>query len=161
MNVNQQRKSPAGRPPKFAEASAPVTVTLPLRTLDALRFIDRDRARAIVKCVDAVDGAGGTAAGRVELVKTFEGFGLIIVPPCPSLSGLERLRLVEIAPERFLLVALGDYSAQALELELVDLMEKLPQDAEDLAHLGELRRVLSRHRRQESIASGRLLLIGL
>ena len=158
----QQRKSSAGRPPKFSEASCPVTITLPIRTLEALQAVDADRARAIVMCVDTVAGSGEKPANRVEVIEAFEGFGMIIMPPCPSLRKLECLRLVEIAPERFLLVALGDYSAQTLELDIQDLLENLAPESEDEGPvLAELKQVLSRNRRQENITSGRLLLIGL
>jgi len=43
-----------GRPRKFQEASRPVTVTLPQRTLELLSTFDEDRGRAIVKVTDAV-----------------------------------------------------------------------------------------------------------
>ena len=162
MQEKQQKKSPAGRPPKFAEDSAPVTVTLPLRTLEALRRVNRDRAKAIVACADVVAGRDGAAPKGVEIVKTFEEFGLILVPDCPSLRKMARLRLVEIAPDRFLLVTVGDYSAQDLELDLLDIMERLaPEDEAERPLLEELRQVLSRHRRRDSIASGQILLIGL
>lgn len=161
MNT-QQRKVSAGRPPKFTEPSCPVTITLPLRTIEALQRVDRDRAKAIVMCVDAVAGNDESAARRVQLIETFPGFGMIIIPPSPSLRKLEQLRLVEIAPERFLLVALGDYSAQTLELDIQDLLENLAPESEDEGPvLAELKQVLSCNRRQENITSGRLLLIGL
>ena len=134
---------------------------MPLRTLEALQRIDKDRAKAIVACADAVAG-GESDRNRIEIIEVFEGVGLIIVPPCPSLRTLERLRLVEIAPERFLLVAVGDYSVETLELDILDLMEYLPPDdeAERMA-LGELKQVLSRHRRRATITSGSIFLIGL
>lgn len=162
MGKKEQRKSPAGRPPKFAEASCPVTVTLPLRTLDALQRIDKDRAKAIVSCVNAVVEGENAAPKGVEIVTAFEGFSLIIVPPCPCLDRLERLRLVEIAPDRFLLVVAEGYSVQMLELDLLDLMEDLAPEAEtERRLLTELKLVLSRHRRQESIKSGQILLLAL
>ena len=159
MEAKRQRKSTTGRPPKFDEASTPVTVTLPLRTLEALRSIDRDRARAIVKCVDAASG-GPPAPVGIEIINAFGPFSLIVVPPCPSLGKLAGLRLVEIAPDRFLLVTVGDYSTQDLELDLHDLMEKQPpEDEAERALLDELRHMLARHRRQESITGGKILLI--
>ena len=159
MDAKRQRKSPSGRPPKFGEASAPVTVTLPLRTLEALRRIDRDRAKAIVRCVDAASG-DAPAPKDIEIINAFGAFSLIVVPACPSLRKLAGLRLVEIAPERFLLVTAEDYSTQALELDLLDLMEKQPpEDETERTLLDELRQVLSRHRRRESISGGKILLI--
>lgn len=161
MEAKRQRKSPSGRPPKFDEASTPITVTLPLRTLEALRRIDRDRARAIVKCVDAASGDAPPPKG-IEIINAFGEFSLIVVPPCPSLRRLAGLRLVEIAPDRFLLVGVGDYTAGALELELMDLIEKLsPEEESERALLDELRLILSRHRRLENITGGKILLIDM
>ena len=55
-----------GRPAKFDEPSRPVTITLPDRILERLEEIDGDRAKAVVKAVEAVlaGGPGGPAAGH-------------------------------------------------------------------------------------------------
>lgn len=150
----------AGRPPKFAEASAPITVTLPLRTLESLRHIDQDRAKAIVKCADTVVATALADRKRVEIIKVVEGSGLIIIGPCPSLHKLPGLRLVEIAPLRFLLVIMQGYSPHALELDIIDIIDKLaPEEDEERALLSELRHELSFHRRQESMVSGEILFV--
>ena len=47
MKQQTLQKQSAGRPPKFDEASAPVTVTLPLRTLEALRPLGWEPSRFI------------------------------------------------------------------------------------------------------------------
>ncbi len=162
MSTKKIRKKSAGRPPKFEEASAPVTVTLPLRTLTSLQRIDQDRAKAIVKCADAVVAATLADRKRVEIIKVFEGSGLIVIGPCPSLHQLPSLRLVEIAPLRFLLVIMKGYSPHALELDIMDIIDRLaPEESEERALLSELRLELSFHRRQESMVSGELLFVDI
>ena len=109
------KKSSPGRPPKFEEASSPVTVTLPLRTLEILARVDRDRAKAIVKCADAMADAALGDKKRVEIIRVCEGSGLIVIGPCPSLRRIPGLRLVEIAPLRFLLAIIEGCSPHALD----------------------------------------------
>ncbi len=59
--------SQGGRPAKFDEPRRPVTVTLPVRILTQLAEIDADRARAIVKAVEAV--LGSVPPARTEVVR--------------------------------------------------------------------------------------------
>lgn len=153
----------AGRPPKFKEASCPITVTLPFRTLRALEQIDGDRAKAIVKCVDAVTAAKSDNPSRVEIVKICEGSGLIIIGPCSSLASVPGLRLVEIAPLRFLLAITENWSFQGLELAIFDIIEKLPsEEIDERALLVELRNVLSLYRRQDGgLATGKILFVNI
>lgn len=137
-----------------------MTVTLPLRTLDALQRVDRDRAKAIVKCTDAIVDMDSAGRKAVEIIKVFDGQGLIVIGPCPSLHKIPGLRLVEIAPLRFLLAIMAGYSPHALELDIMDLIEELaPEESEERALLSELRQELSRHRRQESMASATILFV--
>ena len=151
-----------GRPPKFPEPCTQVTVTLPDRILQALQEMDADRAKAIVKCADAVVAATLADRKRVEIIKVFEGSGLIVIGPCPSLHQLPSLRLVEIAPLRFLLVIMKGYSPHALELDIMDIIDRLaPEESEERALLSELRHELSFHRRQESMVSGELLFVDI
>lgn len=155
-----QKKSSAGRPPKFEEASGPITVTLPYRTLKALELIDRDRAKAMVKCVDAMTAAPLGEHKRVEVIKVCQGYGLIVIGPCPSLSRIPGLRLVEIAPLRFLLAITAGCSPHALELAIMDLIERLPpEETEERALLTELRQQLSLHRRREGVTTGEILFV--
>lgn len=160
MDSKKNRKTLAGRPPKFEEPSAPVTVTLPLRVLTSLQHIDQDRAKAIVKCADTVVTTALVDRKRVEIIKVFEGSGLIVIGPCPSLHKLPGLRLIEIAPLRFLLVIMKGYSPHALELDIMDIIDRLaPEEHEEHALLSELRHELSLHRRQESMMSGEVLFV--
>lgn len=154
------KKTSAGRPPKFEEASSPVTVTLPLRTLGVLERVDRDRAKAIVKCADALAEAALDEKKRVEIIKVCEGNGLIVIGPCPSLKKIHGLRLVEIAPLRFLLAITEGCSPHALELGIMDILERLPpEEIEERALLSELRHQLSLHRHQEGVTTGEILFV--
>jgi hypothetical protein len=58
-----------GRPPKFREPSRSVAVTLPQRTLGQLRWIDTDRAKAIVKAVDGALSHWQDAQPQVDILE--------------------------------------------------------------------------------------------
>jgi len=94
---------PAGRPRKFDEPSSPVTMTLPARILQQLKKIDSDRGKAIVKCVDEITAKSLGNEKRVEIVKVSNNSGLIVIGRCRCLESISWLRLVEIAPTRFML----------------------------------------------------------
>ena len=66
-----------GRQPKFDEPQRPVTVTLPKRTLSALAALDADRARAIVKVVDAALSGNRSGAKLVEVIEVAPGAAVI------------------------------------------------------------------------------------
>ena len=74
-------KKPGGRPRKFAEASRPVTLTLPDSTLHALQHIDPDRGQAIVKLVNRALQNGEKDKPLVEIITTSRGMGIIVVGP--------------------------------------------------------------------------------
>jgi hypothetical protein len=153
-------KKTAGRPPKFDEPSSPVTVTLPLRTLEKLEELDSDRGKAIVKCVDAIAGMASADEQKIEVVKMSEKVGIIVVGPCRYLMNIPWLRLIEISPGRFLLSVPPGTAVTTLEMAIIDILENLPAD--ELAERGvleELRRLLSHHRRQDEMTKGEILFV--
>lgn len=154
-----EKKTRGGRPPKFTEESSPITVTLPHRTVKNLMDIDRDRAKAIVKCVDYMVQAN-SGERRVDVVEVTKDIALLIVPPSRNLQSIPWLQLVEIAPSRFLLVIPSGTATEALEIALVDLIERLPE--EEVAEknlLIDLRRKLSYNRRKDGLFKGEILFI--
>lgn len=153
---------PAGRPKKFTEPSGPITVTLPARTLRLLEKIDSDRGRAIVKCAEAAAPSEAGTRKQVEVIKISENTGMIIVGPSRSLASIPWLRLLEIAPTRYLIsIPLGSDIA-SLEIAIMDLIEHQDdKDAAELALLEELRQCLSHHRRKEVVTKGEVLFIDL
>jgi hypothetical protein len=159
---SRKTKASGGRPPKFSELRRPITVTLPERVLRALESVNSDRARAIVKCVEAVVGRGEHAAKPVELVEVMPGKALIVIGPCKSLSKISWLRLVEIAPARYLLVFPSGKSAESLELEIMDLLENLDDpDNVERALMDELRKLISHHRRGQRVSKQELVFVDI
>ncbi|MCX5871539.1 MAG: hypothetical protein NTY00_13135 [Deltaproteobacteria bacterium] len=149
-----------GRPPKFNEKSSPITVTLPHRTVQQLESVNVDRAKAIVKCVDSTIGSTWTDEKKVEVVQISEDTGLIVVGPSWSLKRIPWLRLVEIAPCRFLMTVPTGTAIESLEVAIMDLIEDLPQDElSEKTLLTDLRQKLSHHRRQEEVSKGEILFI--
>jgi hypothetical protein len=118
-----------GRPRKFREPSAPVTVTLPDRTLEQLRSIDEDRAKAIVKAVDAVMGTGSGPARAVEVIEMAPGTGVVVIPPTRSLATIPWLNMIEIAPARHLLTIVPGTAIEKVEVGLLDLLEDAKSSA--------------------------------
>ena len=152
----------AGRPPKFKEPSSPITVTLPHRILRRLEELDLDRAKAIVKCVEAMTESALSESKKVEIVKVSDDAGLIITGPCRSLATIPWIRLVEIAPARYLLSIPSGGEVAALELAIIDLLEHLPKDNDyEKSLLTELRQRLSHHRRQGEVFKGEILFVGM
>jgi hypothetical protein len=155
-----KKKVSGGRPPKFNEESSPITVTLPRRIVQKLEAIDLDRAKAIVKCVDRMIHHAWPDKKRVEVVDIEKGTGLMVVGPSQSLKSIPWLRLIEIAPFRFLLAVPTGTAIESLEIAIMDLIEKLPEDEiAEKALLTDLRQKISHHRRKEGVSKGEILYI--
>jgi hypothetical protein len=148
-----------GRPHKFREPGRPVTVTLPERTLARLAQIDSDRARAIVKATDATIHSG-EERNLPELVEVAPGTSVILVGPSRCLQGIEWLRLMEIAPARYLLTIPSGTPVDSLELALVDLLESAaPEDPWERSVLQRLRNLMGTLRRGSELLKAEVLLI--
>lgn len=161
MTSTTIRKPAGGRPPKFTESRRPVTVTLPDRILRSLAEVSRDRAKAIVKCVEAVAGAGVSGDRAVELVEVLPGKAIIVVKAGRELfEKIDWLRLVEIAPARHILVLPAGVPVERLEVELRDLIDGLPATA--TAERSVLERcwsILVAQRRKKSIYKAEFMLV--
>ncbi|MEI8120565.1 MAG: hypothetical protein WCI20_00825 [bacterium] len=153
-------KRGGGRPPKFREVRRPVTVTLPERTLKQLESVNADRARAIVKCVEAAVGTELSSRKCVELVEVFPGKALIVVGSQRSLNQIEWLNLVEIAPARFLLILPSGTPIEGLEVALRDLLESIdPGEEHEKDLLQQLYELMVLQRRKKTISKGELVLV--
>lgn len=147
-----------GRPRKFAEASRPVTVTLPHRTLQLLRSVHHDRAQAIATVTDWATREDRDAF--VDIVEVQGSQAVIVVGPSRCLTGIPWLRLVEIAPARFLLVIPSGTAIETLEVAVLDLLDSLSDDDEyERALLTKLRDVLTSQRRTERVSKAEILLL--
>lgn len=154
-------RNPGGRPPKYNEPSRPVTVTLPESTLRHLEQISPDRGLAIVKLTNHLK-ADKVSSSRVEILDVGRKSGLIIVGPCPVLSKIPFLHLVEVAPARFLLAVDSEQDFAALELAIQDLLdthETLAQDEQ--AMIDELLSTIRHLRRSRQTSHAEILLVNL
>jgi hypothetical protein len=155
-------KAAGGRPKKFNEASRPITVTLPERILRQLNRINEDRAQAIVKAVDMAAGSAAHPHKPVEVVEVAPGQAIIVVGPSRNLRKIEWLKMVEIAPARFLLTIPTGTAIESLEVAILDLLENLPADeTEERGLLEELRKCISHQRRGKLVSKAELLFIDM
>lgn len=152
-----------GRPAKFAEPSRPVTVTLPLRILDALASIDADRAKAIVKSVEAAlsvsPGAPLDPTPILELPIDDEE-ALLAVADNRLLRRIPWLNLIEVAPGRHLISLKADTPLEKLEVTLGDLLDA-PGDATpaEIAFISRLLDRLRTPRRNRALRHEAILII--
>lgn len=133
--------SKGGRPAKFAEPRRPVTMTLPQRILDRLAEIDADRARAVVKAVEAALG-GDRAVEPVGELRIASDETLLTIADSPLLRRLPWLTLIEVAPGRHVLSLRDGVPVEKLEVALEDLLDAGAPPAERRV----LRRLLDRIR---------------
>ncbi len=148
-----------GRPPKFDEPRRPVTVTLPKRTLSALAAVDTDRARAIVKLVDAA--LSGKRSGKpVEVVEVAPGAAVILVAPSRCLRRIPWLKLAEVTPGRHLLTIVPGTAIESLEVAMLDILERLAPDEDyERKILEELRQLIGASRRGHTIRKFEMLYV--
>jgi hypothetical protein len=159
MERTSLQKSHRGRPPKFKESSGPVTVTLPDRTLDQLRNIDDDRAKAIVK---AVMGSGASRFPNAEVIEMAPGTGVVVIPPNRSLRTIPWLKMIEVAPARYLLTIVPGTPIEKVEIALEELIEDARTSAsEEVPMLETLRRKIGQLRRGEKISMAEILFVAM
>ena len=160
-HIMSEKRNRAGRPPKFEEARRPITVTLPERVLEQLAAIHPDRARAIVKAAKAATSPqAGDTPPPIEVVEASPGQAVIIIGPSRALREIEWLRLVEVAPGRFLLAVPTGTATESLEVAVEDLIEHLAEDEQwERQLLTELHRVLRHRRQQREFSKMEILLI--
>lgn len=136
-------------------------MTLPERILDQLAQIDPDRACAVVKVTEAVVGADKKHFNPIELIEMAPGKSLIVVGPSKALNKLPWLKLVEIAPARYLLTIPSGTSIEALEVALHDIIshpESQKNDLEDTI-LHKLLDLLRHKRRSKHLSKAEILII--
>ena len=140
----------------------PVTITLPDRILNRLTEIDGDRAKGIVKAVEAVlaGGACGPTADPVGELRVDKDESLLVVARSPLLASVPWLTMVEIAPGRHLISLRDGVPIEKLEVTLEDLLDSHPEAGE--AERNVLRTLLSRirtPRRNQAVRKEEILVI--
>jgi hypothetical protein len=135
-------------------------VTLPEGTLARLASIDPDRARAIVKATDAAMPVDGKRQMQVDLVEVSPGLSMIMVGPSQLLPKIQWLRLVEVAPMRFLLSIPLGASIDSLELAVIELLEDNKQyDGWEHSLLTQLRALIRRLRSRGELSKAEMLFV--
>jgi len=160
-SVVSQYNPRGGRPRKFNEPSKAVTLTLPERILGILDRIGPDRACAISRLSEAtLDGSHDRPF--VELVHIDSRSALIVVSLLQSLKKITWLRLVEIAPGRFLLAIPSGTPPEKLEVALRDLMDDLCDDKHgEKSAIGKLTRQISHLRRHGGMSKSEIIFVDL
>ncbi len=139
-----------------------MTVTLPQRTLSVLQWIDKDRAKAIVKAVDGAvsDWRGGRP--HVEVLEMAPGTGLVVVPANPALSNVAWMKMIQVAPARYLLTVEPGTPIEKVEVSLMDLIDEASRSApHEVPVLETLRVTLGRLRRAGKVWKAEVLLVDM
>ena len=117
-----------GRPAKFEGPRTRITVTLPDRTLERLSEIGPDRAKAIVRAVDAALGADSRKTSRepIRFLPFGPGEALLSIPDNRLLRSIPWISLVETAPGRHLIAINDNVSVEQFEVALGDILDEIP-----------------------------------
>ena len=159
-HANGNSRNGGGRPRKFSEPSRAVTLTLPQSTLDQLRSIDPDRGQAIVKLAHQAIHGDGRSRSPVSIVQATVDTGLVVIGPSQALRRIPFLRMVEVAPERFILVLEPGKDFVTLEIALNDVLEELaPADEWERGLIIQLVEEIRRLRKSERVSMAEILLI--
>ncbi len=156
-----ERKSLGGRPPKFAEPSRPVTLTLPESTLADLQQINLDRSHAIVELTKKMLRSKGAENPLVEIVEMAKKTGLVIVGPSKALRKIPFLRLVEVAPTRFLLAVEQGFNFHSLEIAILDALEDAQDEKRECELLTQLLQHIKGLRKSERVRRAEILFVNL
>ena len=151
-------KKTTGRPPKFNEPRRPVTVTLPQKTLGKLSAIGDDRAKAIVKAVDAVMPDEGQES-PLEVLEIGPKQALLVVRQNRALASLKGVKLVEISPGRHLIALQTGMPVESFEVMLTDLIESGSLDPDEHHLVKELHKKLRTVRRGKGVLKAEILLV--
>ena len=158
--VSRTEKHRGGRPAKFAEPSRPVTVTLPERVLQLLTTVDSDRAKAITKLADSMVDVNGKPLKPVTTVKIAKGKAIILVGYSERLVRLPFLRLIEVAPARYLISIRSGTAIESIEVAMHDILDDLPKEkTADREILEALLRIIRASRRTNTTMKEEILFI--
>ena len=128
MKNTKKTSAKGGRPPKFVGPSTRITLTLPNRTLARLAEIGSDRAKSIVKAVDAVLDAddAGPLPTPVRKLPFGPGESILCLADNSLLRSIPWLSLVEIGPGRHVIALDDEITVEKFEIALSDLLDEPP-----------------------------------
>jgi len=124
--------------------------------------IGPDRARALARAVDYMQGTSPADDALVSVIGVAKGIGVLVVAPSVALRKIKRLRLVEVAPARYLLTLLDGLSPAELEIAVADaLAEGLLGDEREHRLFTQLYQHLRRLRQFAQISRAEMLFVAL
>ncbi len=167
MSLNDRRAAASaarpGRPPKFLGESRVVTVTLPESTLATLAAIDKDRARAIVRVTEmAAPEADHSDSQLVQLLSVKRESAVITVPFSARIADISGLDLIQILPNRYLVVLTPGMALAEVEVALLDDLAAIgPDEDDERMLLAQLLDSLRLYRRSLRAKIGEVILVDL
>lgn len=158
--MDATKKRGVGRPRKFTDESKPITVTLPKQILQLLHAIDKDRARAIVKVTNAAMADMWSDSSHIELLKVEPGISLIVVGPSNYLKQIKWIKLIEIAPARYLISIPPGTLLEKLEIAILDILEDIPlDDVYERGLLENLKKRIGVLRKQDKLSKSEIIFV--
>lgn len=127
-----------GRPRKFSRPSRAITLTLPEDTIAALRAVDRDLSRAVVRVVQPLEQDAPRSAAELA---EYGNRAVILVAPSPAITERTGVELVPLADGRALLAFDDTLTVSQFELRLLDALadpELGERDRETFAAIAEI-----------------------
>jgi CRP-like cAMP-binding protein len=137
-----------GRPRKFSAPSRPVTLTLPVATLEALAAVDPDISRAIV----SITQPGMKRRRAAAELCAFGRRSVIVVNACRTLERRIGVDLVPLPDGRALISFEDTTSPAALELRIEDALEDPTLPAPDRETFEAIYEILKTARRSGEVA---------
>ena len=163
MKNAKKPNAKGGRPSKFEEPSTRITLTLPDRTLSHLAEIGPDRAKAIVKAVDAALGVNNShpAQDPVRRLPFGPGESILCLADNRLLRSIPWLSLVELSPGQYVIALNGEISVERFEIALLDLLDEPPAEtsAEEVAAVRMLLQMIRVPRRHNVLWTKSLLVV--
>lgn len=141
-----------GRPRKFSRPARAVTLTLPEDTITALRAVDRDLSRAVVRVVQPLEQ--DLPRLPAELAE-FGDRAVILVAPSRTITERTSAELVPLADGRALLAFDDKTTVSQFELQLLDALADPTLDDIDRETFSALIEILGGTRRSGRAQVGR------
>ena len=158
--MNNQNKQNNNKPPKSDEIKRVVTLTLPEKTLQLLETLDQDLTQAIVKLADMGVQKAFPKGSSFEIVKVAPRKSVFIVGSDTQLARIPWLKLVEVAPGRNLITIPSGTSLEAIEVAILELIEKVSLDASmERKLLDEFSKYVGRLRRYNKMSRVEIMIV--
>ena len=149
MAIRLARTGP-GRPQKFGRPARAVTVTLPEDVFAALKHLDDDVSRAIVRIAQPL-AADVVPHAPAELAKHGD-MAVIVIRPVPALDRMAGVTLVPMPDGRALISLDDSMSTYEFELKLRDILDDGGLERADVSAIRSILDILKSARQTRGVA---------